>query len=144
MLELRMAVELGSSADVVWQVTGSFAGLADWHPWVESSALEPARGGVGRRVVNVGGSAGRRELTERLVHFDADTREYAYTIIAGPAPFTDYVGRFQVVPKGQNRCVFEFSCKFKAAAGRTDEEACERIRTFYEAGLANLPRMFGA
>lgn len=143
MLELQMAVELGSSADAVWQVTGSFAGLADWHPWVESSVLEPAPGGIGRRVVNIGGSAGRRELTERLVHFDAKKREYSYTIIGGPAPFSDYVGSFQVLPNGPGRSVFKFSCRFNAAAGRTDEEATERIRTFYDAGLANLPRMFG-
>lgn len=143
MLELQMTVALGSPADAVWQVTGSFAGLADWHPWVESSVLEPAAGGVGRRVVNVGGSAGRRALTERLVHFDAGKREYSYTIIEGPAPFTNYVGSFQVVPDGPGRSVFKFSCRFEAAAGRTDEEAAERIRTFYAAGLANLPRMFG-
>ena len=144
MLEIRLSVELASPAEEVWEVTGSFSGLADWHPWVESSVLEPAAGGVGRRVTNVGGAAGRRELTERLVYFDAAAREYAYTIIAGPAPFTDYVGRFRVVPRGTSRCVFEYLGRFNAAPGQTDAEATERIRTFYEAGLANLPRMFGA
>jgi hypothetical protein len=144
MLELRLSVELGSSAERVWEVTGNFNGLPDWHPWVESSILEPAAGGVGRRVANVGGAAGRRELSERLVYFDAAAREYAYTIIAGPAPFIDYVGRFRVVSRGSSRCVFEFVGRFRAAPGKTDAEATERIRTFYEAGLANLPRMFGS
>ena len=144
MLELTLSVELGSSADKVWQVTGNFNGLPDWHPRVESSVLEPAPGGIGRRVTNIGGTAGRRELTERLVHYDAAAREYSYTIIAGPAPFTDYVGRFRVIPCGENRCVFEFLGRFKAAPGKTDAEATERIQTFYEAGLANLPRLFGA
>ena len=143
MLEIKLAVELGTSADEVWLVTGNFNGLPDWHPWVESSVLEPAAGGVGRRVVNTGGAAGRRELVERLVYFDAESRQYAYTILAGPAPFTDYVGRFRVLPRGENRCTFEFSCRFRAALGKTDAEAGDRIRTFYEAGLANLPRLFG-
>jgi len=143
-LEVTLSVELESSAEKVWEVTGNFNGLPDWHPWVESSVLEPAAGGVGRRVNNVGGTAGRRELIERLVHFDAAAREYSYTIIAGPAPFVDYVGRFRVLPRGPNRCVFEFLGRFKAAPGKTDAEATERIRTFYEAGLANLPRLFGA
>ena len=144
MLEIKLSVELGSAAEKVWEVTGDFNGLPKWHPSVESSVLEPAAGGVGRRVTNVGGTAGRRELTERLVYFDAEAREYAYTIIAGPAPFADYVGRFRVLPRGPNRCVFEFVGRFRAAPGRTDAEARERIQTFYEAGLANLPRMFGA
>lgn len=144
MLEIRMSVELASSADKVWEVTGNFNGLPDWHPSVESSTLEAAAGGIGRRVVNVGGTAGRRELIERLVSFDAASRQYAYTIVAGPAPFVDYVGRFQVVPNGADRCTFHFACQFRAAPGKTDSEASERIRTFYTAGLSNLPRIFGA
>ena len=143
MLEINMSVELASSAEKVWEVTGNFAELSAWHPSVESSVLEAAAGGIGRRVTNIGGTAGRRELTERLVFFDAVGREYAYTIIAGPAPFVDYVGRFRVVPNGANRCTFNFTGRFRAAPGKTDAEATERIRTFYEAGLANLIRMFG-
>jgi hypothetical protein len=143
MLEITLSVELGSSAEKVWSVVGDFNGLPAWHPWVESSVLEPAAGGVGRRVTNVGGAAGRRELTERLVFFDSSTREYAYTIIAGPAPFVDYVGRLRVVPRDSERCVFEFVGRFNPAPGSTAAEATERIRTFYEAGLENLPRLFG-
>ena len=143
MLEIKLSVDLESSADKVWSVVGNFNGLPDLHPWVEASVLEPAAGGVGRRVTNVGGTAGRRELTERLVFFDSSAREYAYTIIAGSAPFTDYVGRFRVVPRGPERCVFEFVGRFKPAPGKTEAEATERVHTFYEAGLANLPRLFG-
>ncbi|CAG0953401.1 mxaD protein [Burkholderiales bacterium] len=145
MLETRLSVDLGSPATRVWEVTGSFNGLPDWHPWVDSSVLEPASGGVGRRVVIVGGASGRRELVERLVYYDATAREYAYAIVGGTAPpFVDYVGHLRVVPRGVDRCVFEFHARFNAAPGRTDTEARERIRSFYEAGLSNLPRLFGA
>jgi len=144
MLEIKLSVGLASSAGKVWEVTGNFNGMPDWHPWVESSTLEPAAGGIGRRIVNVGGTAGRRELVERLVYFDSQAREYAYTIIAGPAPFEAYVGRFRVVPLGADRSVFEFVGRFRAAPGQTDAQATERIQTFYEAGFANLARMFGA
>ena len=47
------------------------------------------------------------------------------------------------MPRGKDRCTFEFHARFRAAPGRTDDEARERIRTFYEAGLANLKRLFG-
>ena len=144
MLEINRSVELGASAGQVWAVTGNFNGLPDWHPWVESSALEPAAGGVGRRVTIGGGTAGRRELVERMVFYDASQRTYAYTIVAGPAPFADYVGRFRVVERGPGRCAFEYVGRFKAAPGRTDAEATERIRTFYDAAFAHLPRLFGA
>ena len=145
MLEIALAVELGSPAQRVWEVTGNFNGLPDWHPWVESSVLEPAGGGVGRRIVNVGGDAGRRELVERLVHFDAERREYAYAIVGGTeAPFVDYVGRLRVVARGEARCALEYRAIFAAAPGATEHQARERIRSFYEAGLANLPRLFGA
>ena len=144
MIEIKQSVELAAPAETVWEVTGSFSGLADWHPWVESSVLEAATGGVGRRVTNVGGDAGRRELTERLVYFDATAQEYAYSIVAGSALLTDYVGRIRVVPHGTSRCIFEYLGRFNAAPGKTDAEATERIRTFYEAGLANLTKMFGA
>ena len=103
MLEIALAVELGSPAQRVWEVTGNFNGLPDWHPWVESSVLEPAGGGVGRRIVNVGGDAG-----------------------------------------GEARCALEYRAIFAAAPGATEHQARERIRSFYEAGLANLPRLFGA
>lgn len=145
MLEIRISVEVGSPAAKVWDVAGDFNGLPKWHPWVQSSVLEAVPGGVGRRVVNTGGAAGRRELVERLVYFDASSREYAYSITGGtPAPFVDYVGHIRVLARGKDRSVVEFHARFKAAPGKSDAEARERIRTFYESGLANLTRLFGA
>lgn len=145
MLELRLSVEVGSPPAKVWEVAGDFNGLPRWHPWVESSALEAAPGGVGRRVAIHGGGAGRRELVERLAYYDGASREYAYAIVGGtPAPFTDYVGHFRVVARGRDRAAVEFHARFNAAPGATDAEARDRIRTFYETGLANLTRLFGA
>ena len=100
MVEIRLTVDLGRTAEEVWSMIGNFSGLPAWHPWVEASILEPAAGGVGCRVTNVGSTAGRRELSERLVFVDAAARERAYAIIAGQVPFIDYVGRFRVVPRG--------------------------------------------
>ncbi len=141
MLSLNLHVDLDQSADRVWDLVGNFNGLPDWHPWAKASTLEVAPGGIGRRVTIDGGTAGPRELVERLVSFDAPGREYAYTIIAGPAPFIDYVGRFRVLPEGPNSCALEFTAKFRAAPGKTDAEATERIQTFYEAALAHLRKI---
>ena len=142
MLEVNVSVPIEASAEDVWAVVGNFNGLPDWHPWVTASVLEPAAGGVGRRVTIGGGAAGRRELTERLVSFDSTRREWAYTVIAGPTTFTNYVGRIRVTPSGEAKCTAEYAGRFTAAAGNTDAEATERIRTFWEAGLSNLPARF--
>ena len=143
MLHLNLSVSLTTPAEKVWDVIGNFNGLPDWHPWVSRSFLEPAAAGVGRRVTIDGGKAGPRELTERLVSFDASKFEYAYTIIAGPIPFKNYVGVFKVIPSGRDQCVFEYRGAFEAAQGFTDEAAMERVRSFYEAATKHLPNLFG-
>jgi hypothetical protein len=143
-LEMNLSVEVGSAADVVWKIVGNFNGMPAWHPLVRASVLEPAEGGVGRRVTIGGDRAGHRELTERLVSFNSSARAYTYTIIAGPVPFTDYVGRFHVVPAGTGRCTVEYRGRYRPEAGRSESEASERIRTFYEAAFDNLPVLFGA
>lgn len=137
MLELKLSVDLAQSADRIWSLIGNFNGLPNWHPWVKRSELEEASGGVGRRVTIEGGT-GSRELIERLVSFDVACREYAYTIIAGPTPFTDYVGRFTVIPVDARTCRLDFVARYRAAPGNTDTEATARIKTFYEAALSHL------
>lgn len=144
MLKVDLSVHLASAAQKVWRVIGNFNGLPEWHPWVSRSVLEAVEGGVGRRVTIDGGKAGPRELTERLVSFDAAKLEYAYTIIAGPIPFKNYVGLFKLVPRGADECTFEYHGTFEAAQGFTDRDALERVGTFYEAAVKHLPELFGA
>jgi len=141
-LELTMSVELGSPADTVWNLVGNFNGLPDWHPRVKASVLHPLPGGVGRRVTIEGAVGGRRELHERLVSHDYPRREYVYTIIAGPTPRRDYVGRLRVLPKGAERCVVEFHGQYQAAPGVSDAEATERLRAFYGVAFDNLQTLF--
>jgi hypothetical protein len=143
MLEVKLSVRVGASAEAVWVVVGNFNGLPDWHPWVKTSVLEPAAAGVGRRVTIVGGTAGPRELTERLVSYDSALREYAYTVVAGPTTFANYVGRLRVTPDGSGRCVVEYVGRFTPSPGSTETEATERIRTFWDAGLNSLHTRFG-
>src|SRR5712691_2368562 len=100
MLEVKLSVPIEASVEDVWAVVGNFNGLPDWHPWFTASVLEPAAGGVGRRVTIAGGTAGRREMNGRILSCDSTRREWAYTVIAGPMTFADYVGRIRVTPSG--------------------------------------------
>jgi hypothetical protein len=121
---------------------GNFNGLPDWHPWVKESVLEPAAGGVGRRIT-IDGAAGRYDLAERLVAYSAEGLEYAYTIVGGPSPRRDYVGRIRVVPKASDKCMVEVEGRFRAAPGITDAEATERFRRFYGVAFSRLQDRFG-
>ena len=75
---------------------------------------------------------GPRELVERLRFYDAANRHFAYAIIAGPAPFKDYIGPFRIQPLGSDRCVFDYWSSFEPADDATAHDAGERVRTFYE------------
>jgi ribosome-associated toxin RatA of RatAB toxin-antitoxin module len=143
MLEVKLSTILGKSADCVWQTIGDFNALPEWHPWVTASVLEPAAAGIGRRVTIDGGRAGLRQLTERLVSFDALSRRYSYTVVAGSVPFQDYVGHFSVNEAGADRCRFEFIGRFAPAVGCTDNDAVERVTSFYRAAVEHLPNLFG-
>ncbi|MBW8270683.1 SRPBCC family protein [Caldovatus aquaticus] len=143
MLEVRLSAPLAAPADRVWDVVGDFGGMARWHPFVRESVLEPAPGGVGRRVRVVGGTGEPRELTERLVLYDAAARHLAYAIVAGPAPFRNYVGHFRILADGADRCVWDYRGTFETAEGASERDAIERVRSFYEAARENLESLFG-
>lgn len=142
-LEVKLSAGLAAPAGRVWSVVGNFNGMPDWHPFVTKSVLETADGGVGRRVSIVGGTGEPRELVERLTFYDAAQRQFAYAIIAGPAPFKNYVGNFRISPDGPGRCVFDYWSAFEAAEGATGHDAIARVSTFYEAAKQHLIRMFG-
>ena len=144
MLEVNLSIELGSPAETVWETVGNFNGMGKWHPLVQFSALVPVPGGIGRRVTIAGDAAGDRELFEHLVSFDASTREYAYTIVSGPVPFMDYIGRFRVVSSDAERCMCKYHGLFKAKPEQSDAAATSRIHNFYKTGLDNLVTIFGS
>jgi Polyketide cyclase / dehydrase and lipid transport len=142
MLEVRLSAKLAASAEKVWSIVGNFNGLPEWHPWVKSSSLEAVPGGIGRRVAIVGGTAGHRELVERLLSFNAVERSYSYTVVAGPTPFRNYSGEFRIAADGDDSCTFYYLGRSDAAPNATAEDAIGRVQTFYEAGRANLIHLF--
>jgi len=49
----------------------------------------------------------------------------------------------RVTPSGAATCTVDYAGRFTAGPGHTEAQAAERIRTFWEAGLNNLPARFG-
>lgn len=127
------------SADVLWSLIGSFNGVPEWHPAVESSDVAEEGGARVRTLGLVGGA----KLVERLENLDNGARVMEYSILsAGPLPIANYKARIQVDPEGAG-CRVTWSSEFEAQ-GAPASEAEAAIRGIYEAGFENLKKMFGA
>ncbi len=121
---LRRMVELPVPAEEVWAVIGDFAGLADWHPLIETVEVVDIEGDTHRHVTTVNGEL----LLERLI--ETGPLHYAYEIIDSPFPFSGYRAHFSCVPEGEGCHVF-WSAHFEAH----DPAADEIVAAVYEAGL---------
>jgi carbon monoxide dehydrogenase subunit G len=84
-------IDIASSADDVWKVTGDFAGLAGWMPGIETCTVD---GDV--RTISMNGM----EIGEKLVRRDDAGRVIAYSIGSGPVPFDKHEATITVTPAG--------------------------------------------
>ncbi|HSR71218.1 MAG TPA: SRPBCC family protein [Kiloniellales bacterium] len=140
MAQVTMTTELPVPADSVWQTIGSFGGLPDWHPAIESCEVKQEGGNTLRTLHLVGGGT----IVEKLESSDDKERSYSYSIMSGPLPVADYTGTIRLREAGDGKgCTIEWSSDFKAS-GAPENEAVAAIRGIYEAGFENLKRMFGA
>lgn len=136
MARVTRTLSLDVAAADVWARIGSFQGLADWHPVVESCTAES--GGELRRL-GIGGGA---EIVERLESHDDAGMSYSYVIVEGPLPVANYRSTLRVRDNGDGTSTVEWSGDFDAA-GTTDSDADETIAGVYQAGLDSLQAEFG-
>ncbi len=125
------SLHLAASQEEVWNQIGSFQGLVDWHPAVESCTLELIDGVEHRRL----GLAGGGEILEKLLGSEGGS--YGYAIVTGPLPVSDYRSILSVVAAGEHSIVM-WSSTFVPAG--PDAEAA--IGGVYDAGLAALGERF--
>src|SRR6266511_1059504 len=78
MTKVTVATKVTAPAEEVWRLVGGWNALPDWHPAVETSAIE--EGGHKRRLKLANGA----EITEQLEKFDGEAKTYTYSIIASP------------------------------------------------------------
>lgn len=70
MTKVTVSTKLLAPAEEVWRLVGGWNALPDWHPTVETSAIED--GGHRRRVRLADGS----EIIEQLEKFDGEAKTY--------------------------------------------------------------------
>lgn len=125
------------SAEKVWATIGSFNGLPQWHPAVESSTLE--NNGSIRRLKLMGGG----EIVEELQQHDDETYSYTYAIVNSPLPVANYSSTIRIIDDGDGGCKVDWSGQFDPTieAVKTAEEA---VMGIYTSGLDNLKKLLGA
>lgn len=138
MAKVNVTTDLPVSADTVWKTIGNFNAMARWHPAVAKSEEKHEKGTTLRTLTLRGGGS----IVERLESKDDGRRSYSYSILDGPLPVKRYHAELSVREKGAG-CAVEWSSEFEPA-DVPESEAVKAIRGVYEAGFANLRKMFGA
>lgn len=136
MTKVTVTTKVMAPADEVWRLVGGWNGLPQWHPAVETSALE--EGGHRRRLKLADGA----EITEQLEKFDGEAKTYTYSVIASSLPFTDYRSTITVRREGEKSTI-EWSSTFRPL-GVAETELTKSIEEFYQKGFDNLRRLLGA
>jgi hypothetical protein len=137
MAKVKMSIDLGVSADQVWDLIGGFNALPDWHPAVEKSEIE----GEGKGSVRTLHLAGGGTIRERLEQIDDEGKVYSYSILSSPLPVMNYNATLRL-REGESGCTVEWESDFQPS-GAPEGDAVEVIRGVYQAGFDNLKKMFG-
>src|SRR5512132_1257159 len=135
MTKVIVATTIKAPAEDVWHLVGGGNALPDWHPAVETSAIE--EGGHKRRLKLADGA----EITEQLETFDGEAKTYTYSIIASPLPLADYRSTITVRREGETSTI-EWSTTFEPV-GVPETELAKSLENFYKSGFDNRRRLLG-
>jgi len=132
-IQVEESVQLTVKPSAVWALVGDYNGLYRWHPAVTTSERNDKT-----RLLTLGNGA---QITETLLDLDNAQHSYRYAIEQSPLPVADYESTIQVSSDGKGGSTVTWSSSFNAA-GAPDKEAADVIRGVYQAGLANLEKLY--
>lgn len=129
-------VELGASAQDVWNVVGGFFNIHEWHPDIELTEILDEQTDMSplRRLLTF---PGQPKTTEELIFMDNEDFRYRYKWHAGEwgEKVQDYVASLRVFDTRMGeRCFVQWSSSF-----RYTEDA---VSKFYKNGFRALEEMF--
>lgn len=131
-LEARVSKETQSSPAAVWAAIGDFCGISTWHPAVAKCELSTKDGATFRTLTLKDGA----KLLEKQTGFDANAKNYSYTIEEGPLPVANYKSTLKVTGT-EGAAVIDWSGNFDAK-GAAGAEAVKIITGIYSAGADAL------
>ena len=131
-----------ASVEKVWAKIRPFDAVADWLPFVKSSAIEdggdPTRVGCIRIVTQTDGAVFR----EVLVALSDAERSYSYTFVGSPVPVRNHCTTLRVLPiTDGDRSYVEWSSRFEIAPEHEDQ-LVELMNDNFLAGLRSLAEQF--
>jgi mxaD protein len=146
-LSVTKTITINAPADKVWNAVKDFDALNTWHPAVDKDEIvvgKNNRVGAERLLTLKGGGT----IRERLLRFNPGNRSFAYEIVEGVIPVSDYRSRLVVKSADDNKSTVVWSGRFKRkntganpADNENDKTAVDTISGVYQGGLDNLKKM---
>jgi len=146
-LHVSKSITIDAPADKVWNAVKDFDALNTWHPAVDKDEIvvgKNNRVGAERLLTLKGGGT----IRERLLRFNRAKRSFAYEIVEGVLPVSDYRSRLVVSSAGDSAAKVTWSGRFKRknvganpADNENDKTAVDTISGIYQGGLDNLKKM---
>ncbi|MFD3419002.1 SRPBCC family protein [Streptomyces decoyicus] len=127
--------------DAVWQVIGTFGGLADWHPLLPPSVIEDGADPETPGAVQAFSVDGQVVIRERLLEKDDSRRVLRYTIHESDVPVTDYVSTLSVHPH-ETGAEIRWAATYEAADALVPEIEKHFGDVIYATGLDALKERF--
>jgi len=126
MSEIKVVEQINASMDLVWSNLGNFAGLKPGSG-IESVDYKGEGVGIARSIhLSIG------TVEERLDHYDAEAKNYSYSIINEdcPLPFLNYSATVQLLKKDDNTTTVEWTGRFEPK-GIEESEAQTMANNMY-------------
>ncbi len=127
--------------DTVWQLIGTFGGLADWHPLLPPSVIEGGADPETPGAVQAFSVDGQVLIRERLLEKDDSRRMLRYTIHESAVPVSDYVSTLSVHPHDAGAEI-HWAATYEAADELVPEIEKHFGDTIYAGGLDALKERF--
>lgn len=136
MVKVVRSTIIDAPIEVVWDLLRDFNGHDQWHPAVETSAIErgeqPDRVGCVRKFKLQDGS----ELREKLLTLSDMEQSFSYCLIDTPVPLFNYVAHVNLYPVTDGNATFwEWKCTFDTPAGQQEELRDLVGNNIYQAGF---------
>ncbi|MHB1923642.1 MAG: SRPBCC family protein [Acidimicrobiales bacterium] len=135
MAEVREEAEFPTGIDEVWKLVGDFGGF------IEAMGLPVKLEGEGigqTRTIEMG----HAPMVERLEERDETAKRLVYSIVSGPLPIENYRSTMQLTEAGGSTRL-AWSGTFEPAAGASEEDAANIVRSVYQGGIGGLKGRFG-
>ncbi|MEU9608865.1 SRPBCC family protein [Streptomyces sp. NPDC048057] len=138
---LTRTVVVTADPDDVWQVIGTFGGLADWHPLLPPSVIEDDADPETPGAIQAFSVNGRVVIRERLLEKDDARRILRYAIHESAVPVSDYVATLSAHPHDAGTEI-HWAATYEAADELVPEIEKHFGDTIYATGLDALKERF--